>query len=107
MTRYFYYIIGFFRWQNSGRLVIMTIAFILLGTLVYRCLEGWSWIDSYYFSVMTLTTVGYGEMHPTNDLSKIFTTVYIFSGLGIVLSFVTAFFEYRVEVIDRIHKTIK
>ena len=56
---------------------------------------------------MTLTTVGYGEMHPTNDLSKIFTTVYIFSGLGIVLSFVTAFFEYRVEVMDRIHKTIK
>jgi len=57
-----------------------------LGTATYHYLEGWTWIQSFYFSVVTLATVGYGDLHPTTDLSRLFTAVYILLGVGIVLA---------------------
>ncbi len=102
MIRYLLYIKGFFKWKNYGRLTLTTIVTIILGTVVYRFTEGWSWLDSYYFSVMTLTTVGYGDLYPTTAFTKIFTTVYVLSGLGVILNFVTVFFEYRNESIEKI-----
>jgi voltage-gated potassium channel len=56
-----------------------------IGTIGYRLIEGWSWIRSFYFSVITITTVGYGDMHPTSDLSRIFTAFYILIGVTIAL----------------------
>lgn len=62
-------------------------SFIALGTAFYKVVESWSWVDSFYFSVTTLTTVGYGDLAPSTTISKLFTTLFIFSGLGIVLTF--------------------
>lgn len=56
-----------------------------IGTVSYRLIEDWTWIDSFYFSVTTLTTVGFGDLHPTTSLSKIFTALYILIGVTIVL----------------------
>lgn len=55
--------------------------------------EGWNVLDSLYFSVTTLTTVGLGDLTPTNDSSKIFTIIYILVGLGVLVAFVTAMGE--------------
>ena len=38
---------------------------LLIGTVFYHLEEGWSWLDSLYFSVITLSTVGYGDFEPT------------------------------------------
>ena len=62
------------------------IGMIVLGTVVYKFLEGWTWIQSFYFSVITLSTVGYGDLHPTNDVSRLFTAFYILLGVAIALS---------------------
>ena len=62
-------------------------SFVIVGTVFYRQVEDWSWVDSFYFSVMTLTTVGYGDLTPSTDSGKIFTTLFVFGGLGIVLTF--------------------
>ncbi|MCK4417654.1 MAG: two pore domain potassium channel family protein [Candidatus Latescibacteria bacterium] len=59
---------------------------IALGTVVYHFLEGWTWIQSFYFSVVSLTTVGYGDLYPTTDPSRLFTALYILVGAGIVLA---------------------
>lgn len=59
---------------------------IALGTAVYHLLEDWSWIQSFYFSVVSLTTVGYGDLHPTSDASRLFTALYILVGVAIVLA---------------------
>jgi hypothetical protein len=62
------------------------IGMITLGTIVYKFLEGWTWIQSFYFSVITLSTVGYGDLHPTTEISRLFTAFYILSGVAIALS---------------------
>ena len=62
------------------------IAMIILGTIVYKFLEGWTWIQSFYFSVTTLSTVGYGDMHPTTEISRLFTSFYILTGVAIALA---------------------
>lgn len=79
---------SFLRDEEYRQLLMTTFAIIGLGTVVYRNLEGWSWIDSLYFSVVTLTTVGYGDFSPTTDAGKLFTIFYILVGIGIILSFI-------------------
>jgi voltage-gated potassium channel Kch len=51
--------------------------------------EHFKWIDSYYFSVITLATVGYGDFVPHTNFGKIFTTFYIFIGVGIITTFIS------------------
>ena len=63
-------------------------AMLLSGTLFYRSVEGWSVLDSAYFSVATLTTVGYGDLAPSTPGSKVFTIVYILVGVGVLVAFV-------------------
>jgi voltage-gated potassium channel len=71
-------------------LLYVVIVILLGGTLFYHGVEHWKWLDSLFFSVTTLTTVGYGNFVPHTDLGKIFTIVYIFLGLGTILGFVNA-----------------
>ena len=58
---------------------------IIGGTVVYHSLENWTWIQCFYFSVTTLTTVGYGDIYPTNDASRLFTSFYVLMGVGLAL----------------------
>jgi hypothetical protein len=60
---------------------------LLLGTVFYRLEEDWSWLDSLYFSVITLSTVGYGDLSPTTSASKLFTLFYILLGISVFVSF--------------------
>ncbi|MFT5754634.1 MAG: voltage-gated potassium channel [Flavobacterium sp.] len=69
-------------------LLFTTIIIIITGTLVYHFVEGWSYIDSLYFSVVTLTTIGYGDFAPQTDEGKLFTILYIVVGIGMILSFI-------------------
>ncbi|MFV0295946.1 MAG: potassium channel family protein, partial [Hyphomicrobiaceae bacterium] len=71
--------------RNVSILVVMI---ILLGTAFYSYAEGWGWLDSMYFSVVTLATVGYGDLAPKTAAGKIFTMIYTFIGLGVFVVFV-------------------
>ena len=87
----------------AGRLVLIwAVAQILIGTLVFRWLEGWSTINALYFSVVTLATVGFGDLHPTTDIAKLFTIVYIVSGLGIIAAFISEITKQRVRVMTEL-----
>ncbi len=70
--------------KSSLPLLFSTLLGIILGgTVFYRVVEGWSWIDAYFFTVVTLSTVGYGNLVPATAIGKIGTTVLIFAGLGV------------------------
>lgn len=62
---------------------------LAIGTVFYHVVEKFSWVDAYYFSVVTLATVGYGDLSPKTDIGKLFTTFYILTGIGIVTAFVS------------------
>ena len=47
-------------------------------------------MDSLYFSAVTLTTVGYGDLSPTTDAAKLFAVVYIFSGVTVIVTYLNA-----------------
>jgi voltage-gated potassium channel Kch len=67
-------------------LLVITLVTIFAGTWFYYQFEPTitTWGDAYFFTVITLTTIGYGDFSPTIPLTKFFTTVYVFVGLGIV-----------------------
>ena len=75
----------------------MALGVLLLGTVVYHILEDWSWVDSFYFSTVAVTTVGFGDLTPTSDASKLFTVLYIFSGITIVTVWLNSRFKYRAK----------
>lgn len=87
----------------KGRLVLIwAVAQILLGTIVFILLEGWSVVDALYFSVVTLATVGFGDLHPTSDVTKIFTIFYILFGLGVIGAFISEITKHRAAAIARV-----
>jgi len=69
-------------------LVVLVVITLLGGTIFYSSVEGWSVVDAFYLSVTTLTTVGLGDLTPKTTIAKLFTVVYIFAGLSIILGFI-------------------
>jgi hypothetical protein len=74
------------RAPEAQALMATTAVVLVAGTLFYMFAEGWSVIDALYFSVITLATIGYGDLTPTNDLAKLFTIFYVLIGIGLLAS---------------------
>ena len=78
------------RWSlarpETKALPFVAAALILTGTIFYWRFEDWTIIESLYFSVVTLTTVGYGDLHPTTAGTQIFTIFYILTGIGVFVA---------------------
>jgi hypothetical protein len=71
--------------RHSDRILgAWALGVLAAGTVVYHFLESWSWVDSFYFSSVAVSTVGFGDMVPSTDASKLFTVFYIFSGITII-----------------------
>jgi voltage-gated potassium channel len=67
-----------------ARTVLLAVGVMLaVGTVFYRLVEGWGLLDSLYFSVVTLLTIGFGDFVPETAAGKIFTIVYSFAGVGV------------------------
>ena len=69
--------------------LLLVVSLLIVGTAFYMLVEEWSLVDSVYFCAMSLATVGYGDLVPHTDVGKIFTTVYVLAGIGILVSFFT------------------
>ncbi len=70
---------------------------LLLGSLGFVLIEGWSFFDALYMTVTTLTTVGYGEVHPLSRAGKIYNMVLILAGMGVMFYIISALARVVVE----------
>jgi hypothetical protein len=59
------------------------ISLLIIGTITFRYMMDWSWAEAFYFSVATLSTVGYGDLAPETDAQRICVSIYILVGVTI------------------------
>jgi transcriptional regulator with XRE-family HTH domain len=87
-----------FWFDPAGRAILgVALTVIAIATIFYRYVEHLRWIDSLYFSVITVSTVGYGDIAPTTVASKIFTMVYVLVGIGVFVALVTTVAQHLIE----------
>jgi voltage-gated potassium channel len=92
-------------WWAGWRVVALVItAVILTGTVGYVLIERWSWWDAFYMTVITVTTVGYREVHPMTRAGEVFTVVILLSGVGSFFYAFTLFMALLAEgqLVDRV-----
>ncbi len=70
---------------------------VVAGTAGFMLIEGWSFLDAFYMTAITLTTVGYGEVHPLDPVGKIFTIGLIVIGVGAAAYTASTLFETLIE----------
>ena len=82
-------------WRDPApkALPVVAGALVLTGTLFYWRFEDWTVIESLYFCVVTLTTVGFGDLTPTTAGTQLFTIFYILTGFGILVALLTSVAE--------------
>ena len=79
-------------WRDpeTKALPVVAGALVLTGTIFYWRAEDWTIVQALYFSVVTLTTIGYGDLHPTSAGTQIFTIIYILTGLGVFVALLSS-----------------
>lgn len=79
---------------------------IFSGALIIAYLEGWPWYDAFYYTVVTATTIGLGDLHPTSELSKACAVIFIpfaVAAMGHILGVSTSSVELLILAIVLYH----
>jgi len=84
-------------------LFIVALFIILFGTALFVVLEGWNIIDAFYFTVATMMTVGYGDLVPTGNLTKIIGIFYML----VIIPFMLIFMGVVADIVnEKNHRSI-
>ena len=75
-------------------LLALTSTLVAVASLFYAAVEDWSLLDSTYFAVVTIATIGYGDLVPRTAAGKIFTIVYVICGIGLFVAAAGALGEH-------------
>lgn len=91
--------------------LILLLIVVLIGVLGFRFVSNYSWIDALYMTVITMTTVGFSEVQPLDDIGKLFTIFLIATSVSIFAYAVSVITQYIVSKNDpqrvQIRKTRK
>ncbi len=79
--------------RRFAAIAVIVTALIVGGTIGFHVVEGWSWLDAFYATVITLTTVGYGDFHPVSAPGKFFAITLILSGVGTMALALSTLYE--------------
>ncbi len=90
-------LISLSRDPEAHGIITLALGLITGGAFFYRQVEGLSWVDSFYFTIVTLTTVGYGDISPQTTAGRIFTSAYLLIGIGILVALLSAVAKHLVQ----------
>jgi voltage-gated potassium channel Kch len=82
---------------EARALLVIAASQITLGTFVFWLIEDWSIVDSFYFCVVTATTIGYGDFTPTTEAGRLVCVVYILLSVGLFVALLSRIATGRVE----------
>ncbi|HEY1732285.1 MAG TPA: potassium channel protein [Terriglobales bacterium] len=74
-------------WFNLKVVFLALVALVLIGMSGFHFIEGWTWFDSFYMVLTTVSTIGYGEIHPLSHGGRVFNAFVIIAGVALVLLF--------------------
>ena len=77
--------------------ILLTLLIVVVGTTCYMIIEGWDIFDSLYMTVITITSVGYGEVHEIGKAGRLFTIFLIIIGIGFVIYVAGAVVRFMLE----------
>jgi voltage-gated potassium channel len=86
--------------EGTRHLIIslsISILILAVGTIGYMTIEGWPFIDAFYMTVITISTVGFKEVNQVDGAGRIFTIFLVFSGVGFSLYVAAAIVQFMVE----------
>ena len=84
-------------WNRFRRVMIYFVATVVVGSCGYSLVEGWQLADGVYMTVITLSTVGYGETHDLTAAGRVFTSLLILFGLVVMTSWTACLTSILVE----------
>jgi hypothetical protein len=84
-------------------LLSLVLLIALVGATAFRTLEGWSFIDGFYFAIVTMATVGYGDIAPETPLGKAAAIVFMFTGIGVFVLAISTFAQAFLREIALTH----
>ena len=76
------------------RALVLAVILLSIGVTGYMNIGNYSFVEALYMTVITISTVGFGEVHPSNDSEKLFTIFLIFTSMGIFAYIVSVLTEY-------------
>ena len=65
--------------------IILSLVILIVGTAGYMIVEGWTFLDALYMTVITISTVGYREINQVGDVGRVFTILLVAIGVGFTL----------------------
>ncbi len=77
--------------------IVLSLALMAVGSVGYMAIEGWGFMDAFYMTVITMATVGYGEVHKVSFAGRIFTVMLILLGVGFFLYVAGNIIQFLVE----------
>jgi len=70
---------------NLTLVAILLVLLVITGTAGFHLIEGWSYFDGFYMVLTTITSIGYGEIHPLSHVGRLWNSFLIITGVGLVL----------------------
>src|SRR5579859_1874326 len=83
--------------HNLRTIAALLLLVMAIGTAGFHYIEGWPWFDAFYMVVITLSSIGYGEVHPLSRTGREFNIGLIIAGALLVATAIGSLTQYLLE----------